>query len=166
MPRVLRKQSFYLSPLFASQPWMTLLTHYSVITCHIIVAIYSSAHSSRSGTANGGYSHQPSPISMSHSMASSPMAPMSHSPYPVQHSPMSARMQPSPGPQMQQAANHPTMVQHSPLPAATELTQPQLLHQHSSVDFRWVVCCHQILLLTWFIRHKIVTFTKGYSLWL
>lgn len=106
----------------------------------LFAAIYSSAHSSRSGTANGGYSHQPSPISMSHSMASSPMVPMNHSPYPVQHSPMSARMQPSPGPQMQQTINHPTMMQHSPLPAATEISppQPQLLHQHSSVDYRYV----------------------------
>jgi len=100
----------------------------------LIVAIYSSAHSSRSGTANGGYSHQPSPISMSHSMASSPMAPMNHSPYPVQHSPMPARMQPSPAPQL-----HPGMSQslhHSPLPPDMQ-QQPMLQQmQNMSMDYR------------------------------
>lgn len=128
-------------------------------------AIYSSAHSSRSGTANGGYSHQPSPISMSHSMASSPMAPMSHSPYPVQHSPMSAGMQPSPGPQMQQAASHPNMIQHSPLPPGSELAQPQLLHQHSSVDFRCAssMCFYltgSLLLLIAISLHVLASFLK------
>jgi len=122
----------------------TWLFHTTVIICSSMnesmiyfSALYSSAHSSRSGTANGGYSHIPSPISMSHSMASSPMVPVSHSPFPVQHSPMSARMQASPGPQIQHTASHPTMVQHSPLSTASQLTQPQLVHQHSNIDFRY-----------------------------